>query len=409
MNWSRFTRTAGTVAALACAGVAAHAQQDPNLIAYEGFDYTPDFLDLTQVGLLGAPANPGTGWRQTTWVPRQNITGGSNANTAGAPVKTGSLSYPGLVTSGNHVHLTGETLSSEPARSLATTITGEAGTSTYISFLAQRVGEPADPSSIAYDDENTPDVVETYPYGDNLYPRGASVRIYTNKGGYGEALAAGAFSNREVDRWSVYGSGFQPIFTDIPFGASEDVSLIVIRIDHVGGQADPDRVYMWTNPTVGLPENILTADIVIEGLMDGENAIDFSQIEFISPFVGNRSAKVGPDGLPNTADDLILRPHAELLFDELRVGKTYASVVPHDGSTNPEPEPSPVMLRFTDDPNVVEVLAATGESVQLEGSANMVNWTSLESFAGTGEWKQINVSAYASGGNNFFRAVSVGQ
>ena len=285
---------------------AAFAQHDPGLIAYEGFDYEVDSSIEFQ--------NGGFGWA-AAWNFRQNVLGGG----AGGPIMNsaivmpGSLSYDGLQTSGNHVHLYGDFAELQLARRLAEALPSDPGTSLYISFLGQRVGPPADP-------DDTVLYPEGYPWGDNLYPRGAAVRFFNNANS--ERLSAGMFSNRTHGNWMLYAQGLDDP-TDVSW--TEAVAFIVIRVDFNGDSTVSDDIYMWVNPNLEHPEDTSTADLAILGPMDGANPVHYTGLTVVSPFVGHASGN---------------RPHAEMLLDELRIGRTWASVTPLDDSSGPvDPDP----------------------------------------------------------------------
>src|SRR3954465_8812115 len=96
-------------------------------LAYDGFNINP-------VGgqLLGA--NSGSGF-VGTWAP-----GGFNASIfTNYTVASGSLPYPNLQTSGNHVTTTNQTAISGLTRSLATPL-GTPGTTAYLSVLFRPEG-----------------------------------------------------------------------------------------------------------------------------------------------------------------------------------------------------------------------------------------------------------------------------
>lgn len=299
---------------------ALNAQDHPDLFAYEGFDYPVDSsLEFK---------NGGTGWG-APWTWRNAIDGKGGVVMNSSIIDEGSLSYGDLETAGHHLHLYGDLGKLEMGRLLASVIPGDDGTSTYISFIAQRIGPKVDTTltSPHWDDPATPEV-EPYPYGDNLYPRGAApVRLWNaiNR----EAVAIGNFFQRQTDNWMAYGGGLLH-YTDKPF--SEAPSLVVVRLDHKGNDnpSDPDNntaddLYMWVNPDLSQPEDLSAADLTIiaaRDVNDERNVVDFSDIAWVSPFVDN------------PAGDF---PHAEALLDELRIGRTWESVTPTGGGAPPPP------------------------------------------------------------------------
>jgi hypothetical protein len=282
------------IAALACTGAPLAASAGPDLLVYEGFDYDPgstlEFLD------------GGTGWGGS-WVWRLNFGAGGTVTMNSAIIQHGSLAYAGLATTGNSVLLTGEISTLELGRAFASPVGGGAGTRTYLSYIGQRIGPKLDPS------------VPDYPWGGNPYPRAASMRFFR---GVGERLSVGTFSNRPVDEWMLTGQGLDH-WSGVSF--SEAPALVVVRIDHHGEA--PDDIHMWVNPDLSQPEDLASARISLTGWYDGDgvdedgqplgNPLDLSGLEWISPFAGNAGSG---------------RPHAEFLVDEIRIGRTWASVTP---------------------------------------------------------------------------------
>jgi pectin methylesterase-like acyl-CoA thioesterase len=365
----RLGAVATLLAALSLPTAPLRAQGDPaNLIVYDGFDYPVIAgFDLTVFRFLGTP-NPGIGWEPGTsglWKYRSNFDGKGVTGTLGSTVVAGSLSYGGLQTTGNHVHLSGESDTLELGRGFAETLVGTPGTSTYISFLAQRIGPQADPNSPAYDDPDTPQT-ETYPWGNNLYPRGASIRFFSKAPSdvnFDEDLSIGRFSNRSESVWSVYGS-MEDQVTDVQFGGGE-LAFVVVRIDHVGDATVPDNLYMWVNPDLYAGENTGSADLAFSNLENDGNPIDFSNFQFVSPFAGGAEILPGPDEVMGTEDDLVVRPHAEMLFDELRIGRTWASVTPFDPIPEIRVQPADVSVP-AGQPATLEVTAVGGGTLSYQ-------------------------------------------
>ena len=313
------------------------------LIAYEGFDYEVDTSIEFQ--------NGGFGWA-AAWNFRQNVLGGG----AGGPIMNsaivmpGSLTYDGLQTSGNHVRLYGDFGELQLARRLAEELPSEPGTSLYISFLGQRVGPPADP-------DDTVLYPEGYPWGDNLYPRGAAFRFFNNANS--ERLSAGMFSNRIHGNWMLYGQGLDDP-TEVSF--SEAVAFIVIRIDFNGGPETSDDIHMWVNPDLDQPEDTATADLAVLGPMNGQNPVHFSGLTVVSPYVGHASGN---------------RPHAEMLLDELRIGRTWASVTPQ------EDPPAPQLVH--DDANLIAY-----EGFEYVPGGSLTDGTLAGGFGWHGAWNVTN-------------------
>lgn len=281
---------------LSCAALVAGAalvgaqQAEAVLLAYEGFDYT--------AGTEVVGQNGGSGWDASGWQSRNAAGLGGSSVTTGAPVMAGSLGYTSgansLVTSGNHSHMFGTANGSfEPARGLASSAGGADGTSLYMSFLIQRTGEVQDPAT-------------TSP--PNMYPRGANVRWWTDGGERGNI---GNFSNASSNTVKLQSKDS----TVIDSGATySDLNFVVGRIDFdsTGG----NMLHLWVNP------DLATEDLgaaMSTAYMDGTD-ISHGGIDFISPFLGNNSSG---------------RPPSEILWDEIRIGTTYADVTPY--TTIPEP------------------------------------------------------------------------
>jgi hypothetical protein len=271
------------------------------LLAYDGFDYPADTpLEFK---------NGGTGWDASGWTWRNTFDGKGGIILNAAYVEAGSLSYGGLQTEGNHLHLYGDLGSIEMGRKLANVIPGTAGTTTYISFIGQRVGAAADPSDPVYDNPDTEEV-ETYPYGENLYPRGASVRFFNASNG--EIFQLGNYSNQSTNEWSVFAAGARN--SGVSF--SEAPAFVVMKIQHNGDETVADDIIMWINPDLTQPEDVSAAQVVnlsATDINDPEVAVDLSNISWISPWAGGGDSN---------------RPWAEMLLDELRIGTTWQSVTP---------------------------------------------------------------------------------
>lgn len=297
------------VPALGAVSLQLHGQD--GLIAYDGFDYPADTaLEFK---------NGGTGWSTQGWTWRNAFDGKGGIIMNSAYIEAGSLSYGNLETTGNHLHLYGDLGSIEMARGLAQVIPGTAGTSTYISFLGQRIGNPANPDDAVYDNPDTPEV-ETYPWGENLYPRGASVRFFNSSNG--EIFQIGNYSNQSLNEWSVFAKGSRP--SGISY--SNEVSFVLMKITHNGDGTVADDIIFWVNPDIEAPEDVGTAQVVNLSAMDindPEAVVDLSNIAWISPWAGNGDTT---------------RPWAELLVDELRIGTTWESVTPTGGGTGPTNE-----------------------------------------------------------------------
>jgi hypothetical protein len=182
-------------------------------------------------------------------------------------------------------------------------------------MLGQRLGPIAStefkPDGVTSWDDPATEEVETYPYGDNLYPRGASLRFWSDTNG--EKIGIGNYSNQQTNEWMVYGSGLLN-----PSGVSftEAPAFVVVRIDHTGDETVADSIHMWVNPDLSAGEDLSTAQVSLisaMGINDPESPVDMSRLSWISPYVGNNSGD---------------RPWAEMLLDEIRVGTRWEDVAP---------------------------------------------------------------------------------
>lgn len=274
--------------------------QDPDLLVYEGFDYEVDSTLEFQEG--------GTGF-SGSWSFRQSILGGGS----GGPVlfssilTAGSLTYSNLQTSGNHLHMYGDRGDLQLARRIDGGVPAVPGTSIYISFLGQRVGPQADPT----DKTIYPDP-DGYPWGENLYPRGASVRFFNNTNS--EKFSIGLLSNRSHTNWMLFSQGLND---ETGVSIAEAPGFVVIRVDFKE-EGVPDDVHMWVNPDLSQAPDIASANVSKVNFFDGTNPLKFNDWTVLSLWAGNGSTN---------------RPYAELLVDEFRIGKTYASVTPTGGDT----------------------------------------------------------------------------
>ena len=237
-------------------------------VAYEGFDYA-EGADLS--GQTG-----GSGF-STAWT----ATGGDTAG-AGSLAFTDALGNA-LLTSGNRGLYTGAAGTSSTSRDLPA-VRGADDTTTWISFLGQRLGERSgDPAT---------------------FFRAANISLFNSTlAASQEQLAIGEATNRAEDTWSLVpdGSGANTRASATPF---DQLSLVVVRIDHLPGA---DTAYLFLNPNLGGDgPDISLAEATATG--------DFS-FNRIRPFAGN------PNANPPS-------PHAEFQIDELRVGTTYADVTP---------------------------------------------------------------------------------
>jgi hypothetical protein len=254
--------------------IASNLSLNASLIAYEGFDYGSGADLSAQAG--------GYGWTNA-W--STNIIG----DTVFANNANGSLTYNdplgnALVTSGNAFYYSAASLASGDSRTFRdlSVTRGADNTTTWISFLGQRIGPTTNLTS-------------------NPYPRGANISLYN---GATEKLAIGNGTASPSNTWALVPAGQAANLRASGYSFS-NLSLIVVRIDHKPGN---DDAYLFVNPTLGrepLPSEAAAQSI---------GAFDFS-FNRVRPFVGANDAANG-------------RPYAELLADEIRVGGTYASVTP---------------------------------------------------------------------------------
>ena len=255
-----------------------------NLLAYEGFDYAAGTGNL--VGLDG-----GTGWGGA-WNTRPNVVGGGSSISNQGDILAGSLSYSdgvnSLLTTGGHSYMYGTSVGSfEPARALASTAGGADGTSLFVSFLINRVGAAQNPATTSPPNE---------------YPRGANVRWWTDGGERGNI---GNNSNATTDTVKLTSKDSALIDSGVQF--SNTVNFVVGRIDF--DTTNGNMLYLWVNPSLSVED---LGSALSTAYVDGAN-ITHGGIDAISPFLGNDSSG---------------RPPSEILFDELRIGTTYAAVTP---------------------------------------------------------------------------------
>lgn len=268
---------AATAAVLLTATPQAHAF----LLAYEGFDYTPG-SDLTG-------QNGGFGWTTPWGVNSSGVT--VAGNTPGDVAVANSLTYIDsanrmLFTSGGAGFYSGVGGTSSPFRDF-TGMGGEAGTTLWVSFLAQRAGPTTNNTGTPF----------------NPYPRAANVSLFENNS---ERLAIGTGSGAVSNMVSLLPAGSTGNIRQ----SNDDfalVSLAVVRIDY--GADNNDTAYLWVNPTLGLNNEPL---ISIADAVTNNFNFNFNRIR---PFAGNTDVNNS-------------RPYAELYVDELRIGTTWQDVTP---------------------------------------------------------------------------------
>ena len=132
-------------------------------------------------------------------------------------------------------------------------------------------------------------------------------------------------------------------FTNAKF---KDLSLIVIRIDHITGDSNDattpeggnfggnDNIHVWTNPILSSTPSDASASVkhLSAEIVAAANALAVP----VAPFNGNPLATGSGSGGEFDFDRLRLfagnnagtTPFAQWLFDEVRIGETFADVVP---------------------------------------------------------------------------------
>jgi hypothetical protein len=277
-------------------------QANAELLVYEPFDYD----DGTSLGGASGGVGFSGAWR--------DLTAGTTAT-----IQPGNLTVPGLAPGlpavGRSVLLSATASASLNIFRDFPEIAGADGTTTWISLVGQRLGEPT---------------TDANPYG-----RGVNVGFFnTENTSRTERITVGNSSGAAENVWTILPTGRggdieQTTNPAVPYGGA-DPAWAVMRIDHRGaaldnetGQmaADLDDVYLWINPDPTVEPNIADANAMV--LNGDDNAYDYSGLDFVRPFIGNTSG-AGNFGI--------------LAVDELRIGTTFA-----DMTAVPEPA-SVVML-----------------------------------------------------------------
>lgn len=255
---------------LAASGAPAIGQ----VIAYEGFNYA------SGTNLNGS--NGGTGWANA-WSEPSFGTGNPDDNVP-ETIQTGSLTFSGLVTSGNRV-VTGGRFSYD-IRNLGTAL-GTTGTTRYASFLIRRDTAGSDPTN------NGPDYGGLV-FGDEHNP----TSLFVGKPG-GGTVANFAMENGD-------GNGQVASTRPETLGAT---ALLVVRFDFAAGN---DTFRMYVNPAPGSAEPSV-ADAT-------KNNLDLGS--FVGVSISTGAA-------------------ATWSVDEIRLGNTFADVVVA------VPEPGSLVLMLT--------------------------------------------------------------
>ncbi len=292
----------------------AHAE----LIAYEGFNYDTQGI-FGPNDLLGE-GEAVDGW-SGTWIPSRHSTQNGQS-----PIQEGSLSYTDangnvLETSGNHVEVRGQDpgQNTTVGRGLVEPLDTTPGKVYYISFIGVREGEPTNPEGDWWDNPDTPEV-EEYPYGTNLYPRAAGLRLLPNAAGNDLSGLVGTFSNRSTNLWR-YGSAATEIESQTEFTTQ---AFVVLKLEYFQGEPDPEtnaprtgtRATLFVNPD-DLTSEEANESFMSEILDDGgpfETRVEGIGIE------GNNSSR--------DSDGNLLRGASIMVIDEIRVGTDWTSVTP---------------------------------------------------------------------------------
>ncbi len=199
-------------------------------------------------------------------------------------------------------------------------IAGNDGDTTWISFLTQRQGAAQDPAT-------------TSP--PNMYPRGVNLSFFDSERtteilrddtlavAVDERISVGNSSNATTNEWSIIveGSGDQRKGAGEPW---TNMHWAVVRIDHHGDAAMEDDAYLWLDPDPTVEPLIANAYVSVLPGVDAF-AEDYSNLDYLRPFVGNESSG---------------RPYGDLVLDEIRIGTTYADM----NSTSVVPEPGTIVL-----------------------------------------------------------------
>jgi MYXO-CTERM domain-containing protein len=225
------------------------------LLAYDGFNYAPAGSDLS--------GNSGGLGFSSAWRP-----GGFNASiNTNYDVQTGSLSFGGLVTSGNRVSTTAVTAIAGLTRDLFTPL-GVSGTTRYASFLLRPEGQLHAGAFNGF-------------FGVVLEQPGEP-ELYVGKPGGGA-----------VDRYVLEdrGGGLQVASTTI--AEVGETVLLVLKAQFTAGN---DQFTLYVNPVPGAPEPAA-------GLVKNNSNV-------------------------STVAGLTLYSTGAFSIDELRLGETFADVTP---------------------------------------------------------------------------------
>ncbi len=179
----------------------------------EDFNYTiGSFVEL-QTGGIG-------------WVTAWSIQAGNGSITT----ETGSLTYPGIISSGGKMYFSGlpdvtgtTTVVNRLTDPAVIQITN--GTTTYVSFLAQNLNG-----------------AKRY-FGMTLHDNGTERMLIGQGSGY--------------TNWTINNITNRPSGVTVDSGVnSSNVALLVLKLEMLTG---PERVTFWVNPDLSQPENLATA------------------------------------------------------------------------------------------------------------------------------------------------------
>jgi hypothetical protein len=296
------------------------------LIAYEPFDYPAGSEVL---GLSG-----GQGWT-SPWTPRP---GHPAPPLSSQMIVAGSLPGPlGLPTAGNHAKFVGQpTFTQADVRRSFPEVIGAAGTTVWVSFLGQRVGEQApvfepQPRQVVA-------AAATSIWPNNPYPRSGNLSFFDTQSmadpsraeriSVGNSTASSFGNPNHFDEWSLIPEG-QPVYRRGPadhMPKQSELAWAVMRIDFFGDHTVDDDAWLWLNPDPRGGEP-LTANADVAILRGHEKAHDYSGLDYVRPFAGNAEGS-----------GLNYMPAAAILIDEIRIGTTWLDV---NGGV---PEPTSVKL-----------------------------------------------------------------
>jgi hypothetical protein len=321
------------------------------LQVYEGFTYADGTSILGQ--------NGGGGW-SNTW----NAAGSTTGITANAT--TPGLIYPSLPASGNKLSLAGQqnaTANGTDAfifRSLgAANSFGADGTTAWVSFIGQRTGG----KSGTHGTGSTPTYERVFALS---FFQGGTTSATNERWSVGELTPAAAAL--DTDTWSLN------IFPTAEAQSSgvpiDQQSLLLVRVDYGTGLL-ADNAYMWVNPNLSL----------------GEPSIGTAQASLLARNLEFDRLRVGAGGSQNTGALLA----ASGLFDEIRVGNSFASVI------GPGLIPGDVNGDLVVDINDYNVIRNNFQSTSASRAQGDLNADGLVSFADFRIWKNNRTAGSGAG------------